>query len=368
MNTARIPRAPLLALGATSLLAGLWAGLSRIGWAWPTPASLPTVHGPLMVCGFLGTVVALERAVALRRAWGFAAPVLLGLGALALLFAPPAVAPLLIAAGSAVVVAIFIAVLRVDAGLHHVVMAAGAASWTAGNVAWALGRPIFEVVLAWLAFLVLTIVGERLELNRMLPQKRLTRSTLGLLAAALLLGVLVSAISQPLAFRIAGAAMVALSAWLFRFDIARRTVRQKGVTRFIAACLLAGYAWLAVGGALALWLGNPVAGPAYDAILHAVFVGFVFSMIFGHAPVILPSVVPVKLEYSPRFYAHAALLHLSLVARLAGDLAGDAECRRMGGLTNALAMLLFVASTVAAVRRRNATVAPGAARAVASAR
>jgi hypothetical protein len=33
---------------------------------------------------------------------------------------------------------------------------------------------------------------------------------------------------------------------LATFDIARRTVRQSGVTRFIAVCLLSGYVWLGV--------------------------------------------------------------------------------------------------------------------------
>jgi len=30
-------------------------------------------------------------------------------------------------------------------------------------------------------------------------------------------------------------------------------------------------------------------GPAYDAGLHTIFRGFVMSMIFAHAPVIVPS-------------------------------------------------------------------------------
>ena len=44
--------------------------------------------------------------------------------------------------------------------------------------------------------------------------------------------------------------MLVLAVWLFRYDIARRTVLQSGLTRFIALCLLAGYGWLAVGGVL----------------------------------------------------------------------------------------------------------------------
>ena len=52
-----------------------------------------------------------------------------------------------------------------------------------------------------------------------------------------------------------------------RHDVARRTVRQSGLTRFTAVCLLSGYFWLAVSGVLAVYFGTVLAGAAYDAIL-----------------------------------------------------------------------------------------------------
>jgi hypothetical protein len=52
-------------LTALALLAGLWAGLLRLGWQLPPLLlQLPAQHGPLMVSGFLGTLISLERAVA----------------------------------------------------------------------------------------------------------------------------------------------------------------------------------------------------------------------------------------------------------------------------------------------------------------
>ncbi len=258
----------------------------------------------------------------------------------------------LIVLGSAAVVAIFARVLSVDRGLHHWVMASGAVCWLGGNLAWALGQPVFQVVLAWACFLVLTICGERLELNRVLPPGRLTRPSFVAAAAVLVGGLVVSIASMQLGFRIAGVGMLALAGWLFRYDLARRTVRQRGLVRFIAATLLAGYGWLLVAGLLALRFGNPFAGPSYDALLHSVFVGFVFSMIFGHAPVIVPAVLGVRLDYHPRFYAHAVLLHASLLLRVAGDLLLDPELRRWGALGTAAALALFLGNTVASVRRR----------------
>jgi hypothetical protein len=78
---------------------------------------------------------------------------------------------------------------------------------------------------------------------------------------------------------------------LARNQIARRTGGGAGLPRFVACALLAGYVWLAVGGVLWARDGAAVAGPAHDAELHAIFLGFVFSMIFGHAPVIFPGVL-----------------------------------------------------------------------------
>ena len=76
-------RMPLLALGGLSLLAALGGGLSRLGWPLPLlGAPLASGHGPLMVAGFLGTVIGLERAVAVKQRWTYGAPLLAGVGAL----------------------------------------------------------------------------------------------------------------------------------------------------------------------------------------------------------------------------------------------------------------------------------------------
>ena len=144
--------------------------------------------------------------------------------------------------------------------------------------------------------------------------------------------------------------------WLGKQDIARRTVRGKGLTRFIAVCLLSGYVWLAVGGAVIVGAGGLAAGtPAYDAALHALALGFVFSMVFGHAPIIFPAVLRIRVPYHPSFYVPLALLHGSLLVRLAGDAAGDFAWTRAGGLGNAVALAAFIASTASAALRGRST-------------
>jgi hypothetical protein len=143
---------------------------------------------------------------------------------------------------------------------------------------------------------------------------------------------------------------VTLALWLLRNDLARRTVRKSGLTRFMAVCLLAGYGWLGMGGGLAIFFGSVSAGFRYDAILHAVYVGFVISMIFGHAPIIFPAIIGRAMPYQAVFYTHLVLLHLSLLLRVMGDLAAWLPARQWGGLLNVVALLLFLFNTVRAVR------------------
>lgn len=56
------------------LLGGLCEGLVYLGLPLPAgSAAMSQDHGELMVLGFLGTLIALERAVALGKTWGYLA-------------------------------------------------------------------------------------------------------------------------------------------------------------------------------------------------------------------------------------------------------------------------------------------------------
>ncbi|MGH3397390.1 MAG: hypothetical protein ACRDPO_22135, partial [Streptosporangiaceae bacterium] len=315
---------PLMAAAVVCLLAGLWEGLVYLGLPLPAGGtSLHANHGPIMVLGFLGTLIALERAVALGKAWGYLAPAAAGAGGLAVSAgAPGSLGEVLIGAGGIVLVAIFVAVHRIQPSLHNVVLAAGAVCWVAAAGLWLAGWDISRLV-PWLAgFLVLTIAGERLELSRMAGTSRRARVLFACAAGVFAAGLLASLGAGPAApvpggpvpvgIRITGVGLIALAAWLCRYDIARRTIRGHGVTRYMAVALLTGYAWLVVAGGLWTGVGQLADGPAFDAELHAVFLGFVMSMIFAHAPVIVPSVLGRPLPFRPVLYVPLVLLHASL--------------------------------------------------------
>src|SRR6186713_1561902 len=72
-------RLALLLLAATCLVAGVAGGLARLGFGVPVP-SAAAFHGAIMTSGFLGTVISLERAVALGSRWAYAAPLAAALG------------------------------------------------------------------------------------------------------------------------------------------------------------------------------------------------------------------------------------------------------------------------------------------------
>ena len=125
------------------------------------------VHGPLMVIGFLGTLIGLERAVALGRVWPYGIPALSGVSALSALAAlpvqvsaPPAVA------ASLLLIAVFVALYRQYPSEHFVIMGLSAVAWLVGNIIWFESLPLFHAVPWWAGFLVLMIAGERLELSR----------------------------------------------------------------------------------------------------------------------------------------------------------------------------------------------------------
>lgn len=344
---------PLMLTVGLALMGGLWAGLLRVGWHLPShQADFALAHGVLMIGGFMGSLISLERAVALHnflkndtlRGLPYLTPLFSAGGGVAL-WADLSLAAELMTLSSVGMVLIFAYIIRQQPAPYTITMGLGAVCWLVGNLIWLGGHPLFMSAPWWACFLILTIAGERLELSRMMKHSSLsTQLFIGVLAL-LLFSLLMIQIRDDLGWRLLGLAWMGLAMWLIRYDVAQRTIRQTGLTRFIAACLLLGYAWLFLGGGLALFYGAVKAGMIYDAVLHSIFLGFAFSMIFGHAALILPSIVGVNIVYSPFFYSHLAALHFTLLLRVGGDLTAWAEGRRWGALLNSVVVVLFFVNT-----------------------
>jgi len=318
-------------LAGGSLAAAVAGGLWRAGAA---PAALQPAglaHGPLMLSAVFGSVIALERAVALKRSWAFAAPLAAGLGGVALVAGWPLAAALAGVAAAVVLLAVHLQLMQRRPSAHTRLLAVAAAAWLGAQAQFALG------VDAWrlgFAFPVLTVAAERLELTRLARRPAWAPGLLAAIVAALLAGAVASV-------ALYGIATLALAAWLLAFDVARHTVRAPGLPRFIAVGLLLGPAWLGVGGLA--WLGMAFGCPGRDLALHAVGIGFLFSMVMAHAPVILPALSGLRLGFSKAWCAPLLLLHASLLWRFSGALHDAA-------LAHAAAIALF-AIIVAAHRR-----------------
>lgn len=345
-------RLPMLVLGMACLVAGVLAGLARLGVAVPTGAGQAGVHAALLIAAFFGTVISLERAVALARRWAYLAPAGAGAAGVALLVGAPVVLAQAVLVGAAsVMVLASVRIMQRQAVLFTVMLLVGAVSWLVGNLVWAVSGSVQAAVPWWLAFLVLTIAGERLELSRFLPRKPAAAPMFVVITLAIVAGAGIAMWHEAFGLRLYGAALAALAIWLLTYDIARRNARRQGLARFIAICLLSGYAWLALGGLLGVTGALSPGHPLRDAALHAIALGFVFGMVFGHAPIIFPAVMRVRIPYHAVFYVPLAVLHASLALRVGGALAESFAARQHGALVNALALLLFVVTMLASVYR-----------------
>jgi len=338
-------RVTLLLSSVILMISGLWAGLLRMGWQLPTNVAAME-HGPLMVVAFFSTLIALERAVGLGKLWVYLSPILLGLaGFVSLFLGTTALSLALYILGSAIYLASAIHLFILQKVDFSFVMALGALALFLANILWAWHLPLTTIVVFWASYLVLIISGERLELSRFIKKPKLAVQAFLASVVVNLLGLVVMLINQDLGVRIVALAFLAMAAWLLRYDIARINIKRSGVHKFMAAALLAAYFWLAVAGIWFLVVGMRAAGPLYDAPLHAIFVGFVFSMVFAHAPVIFPAVLKLKIEFSKILYAPLILLHLSLALRLFGDIYSF-RLRQWGGMLSAIAIVLYFLSAM----------------------
>jgi len=338
----------LLFFAAIGLITGLYSGLLRIGLLSDmAPRQIsPIAHGPLMINGFLGTLIGLERAAALEKMWAYFAPVLMAASTIILLSGLQILGQWLMLLGALGLTYVMSYLYYLQPKIYHLIMALGAASLLAGNILYVFHFPIFELVTWWAAFPMLTIFGERLELNRIMRPPKQAQQLFTALILLWIGALVVTHFNRSVGWIMASLLLTGVAGWLIKYDVARRTIKSIAWTRYSAISLLTGYGWLILTGLFGLWQGFPTAGPIYDGLLHMIFVGFVFSMIFAHASVIIPSLSGKLVPYHKYFYLPLILLHLFLLARVVGDIAWWPVIRKIGSYGNVIAILLFLGGIV----------------------
>jgi len=241
-----------------------------------------------MIYGFLGTAICLERAVALqsdgRRAWAYAAPLLTGAGGISAVvislnegarttltslpiprflaahlsgFAPERMMPgFLITLGMAALSAIYCYVWARRQATHAVlIQLIGALIGLGGILLWWRGLETPRAVPWWLAFLIVTIIGERVELARLAFASGSTERRITAESAALMVGLTVALYSPTVGYPLIGLSLGVLMADTAWHDVARGTVRMSGLPRLAAVCMLSGYAWALVPALM--WIVAP---------------------------------------------------------------------------------------------------------------
>jgi hypothetical protein len=338
----------LLPAGA-ALLVGLNAGLQLLGADAPVKLDrFPEIHGMLLALSFVGTVIALERTVALGKAAGYASPALLGISGLLMISPLPLwIGKVVLLAGTIAMVLVYVPLWRRQRDNVVLIQIMGGVTAVGAAALW-LRIPSVSVLLPFLiSFVVLTIAGERLELARIGISSPRAEPILTILAFTMTAATAATLLWPAAGYPLYGLSLLAMVGWLVGYDAARKTIRSDGLPRYIAACLLAGYGWLAIAGVVLALHATTLTGASYDVVVHAVFLGFTISMIMAHAPVILPAVLRKPLPYTELFWVPAVLLHGSLLLRLGlGDAAGVHGAWVTGGVLNVISLLLFAVMAV----------------------
>ena len=343
----KLPVYPLVAPWILlALLTGLLGGLSRIGWSIPA-TNLAGLHGFIMVGGFLGTVISFEKTITLKhRAW-LLVPLISGLSVLFMIVGNYQMALGLQQAASLGLVIAFFKWLTITKDHYYRIMIIGALSWMIAISGLIAGRVIPSILPWWMAFILFIIVGERLELTKFLPTSKKAKSLLYLLLIVFLAGTFTT-YHMPGKYLL-GAALIGIGVWLIRNDIVKISLDKKGRHQYIAILLLIGYIWLLITGFITTFFS--IGGYMYGAMVHSFFLGFAFSMIFAHGPIIIPGIIKQNYDlFSKSLYIWVFGFQLTLLLRLAGDFTSIEVLRLIGGMGNAIFILCFFVNIIVNVR------------------
>ena len=328
----------LLPFAILSMIAGIWAGWIRAGWDFSF-SQLAMHHGGLMVGSFLGTLIIIERAITFKNRLILLIPLInaLSLPLFFLEFNDAALMALM--AGGLGIFILFVIISWRHPQFYHFVITAGALCYLIGSIILFDTHSYPATFRWWMAFFLLTIVGERLELSRFLNISSNLKVLLVLFLVLFIVSILLPFHSKAGDY-LFSASLTLTGLWLLRYDMALKSIKKAGQFRYSASLLIVGYIWLIITAALAIFAADYIY--SYDATLHAFFIGFVFSMIFAHAPIILPAVVGVvKKTYHPVLYFWFIILQISIIMRISGDLAEEPLLRYWSGMVSGIAMIFF---------------------------
>ena len=332
-------RTYLLFLIPIVLVLALWSAVGRVGWQMPIPV-VAAKHGYLMASGLLGSLISIERTFILKQKWWLIIPVLNVCSVVSLLLGYNQTGFSL-----QVMAATLLSALYLRQWFHYKLvfllgLLFGSLAWVISGVVLLNGGSFAAASIWYILFLLYTITAERLELTKFIPTPAWAQQAILLLFILLFLAQLVPFHLGSSHF--SGILMAAVGLWLVQFDIVRINLRKKGFFLYTGSTLFGGYLWLMLSGVL---MALPLRSfYHYDAVLHSFFIGFVFSKLFAHAPIIFPALLKITARpFSNFFYAPVALTHVLLLLRLFADYSGNWTLRKWTGLFQVIVFVGFFA-------------------------
>ncbi len=331
-------KAHILLLVPMLLVLALWSAVGRVGWEMPI-SIIAAKHGYLMVSGLLGTLISLERTLIIKEKWWLSIPVLSFLSAGLVLAEQSNYGFFLQILG-----AILLSILYVIQWFQYkevflLGLSLGSLSWMISGAVLLLGNGFPAASIWYLLFLLFTIASERLELSKFIYTPPWANNILLILFSLLIL-------VQGFPFHwgsnhISGILIAAIGFWLIQFDIVKINLKKGGFFFYTGSTLFAGYIWLMLSGVL---MALPLTTfYHYDAVLHSFFIGFVFSMLFAHAPIIFPALLKIKERpFTKFFYLPVVLTHILLLARLYADYSANWNLRKWIGLFQVMVIAVFI--------------------------
>ncbi len=303
-------------------------------------SSLSFRHGALLVGVFLTALAGIERASA-QYPWAYLSPLLAVAGGVWMLFAPFANQPLLLLLGAAVLLLLFnVLNARGRPAMSATCRIVGALCLLVGNALLFPGMPSHVVTAWWIGFVLFSLLGSHLEKGDISigGKERIFLLVLLVLApvgAVLKNYALGAEFIDPQGLapwqrwagdRLIGLVMTSAALWLWCRDASASWSRL---------CVLGGCVWLGVAGLIALYTGEILAGPIYDATVHAFFIGFAVSLVLARFQL-------------NNFLALGglALLYLSLALWIVSSLATWPMGRELGALLSTVALLLLTGITL----------------------
>lgn len=330
-----------------SLLVGIYSGWLRTGLQFYYLPGLAE-HGAIMVGSFLTTVVIIERIITFRNKIIFLLPLINVLSLVFFLFDQYKIGYvlLIISASGLTVVMIYFTFKFKE--LPNYLLTIGALCLLIGNLFLMFFGKYPPATIWWIAFFLFTIVAERLELTRYLPVTKRQKILLTIFLIIFIVGMFIK--FHLYGKYISSLSLILTAGWLLKFDIATKNIRKDGMFKYIGILLLTGYVWLIITAGIFLIESNSML--VYEAGLHSFFLGFVFSMIFAHAPIILPAVIGKNIKiFGTVLYLWFYILQGSLLFRIAGDLLGSYEARQVSSIFNGIAILGFFISIFIIVKK-----------------